>query len=190
MSSIGQANAERVSPGQVIRRFGNRCLRERCRPADPAAKETRELVDHLWLILNTDGGVGLAAPQVGVDLRVVVIRDPEAPTVKSGTTLINPEIIEFFGPEVTFEEGCLSFPGLYQDVIRPQGVVVKYYDESGHTHQVRSKKMFARIVQHEVDHLDGVLFVDHFPFKTKLWLWPRLAMQLLGHLTWKLRNRS
>ncbi len=190
MSSDGLANTERVSPGQVIRRFGNRCLRQRCRPADPAARETRELVEHLWLVLNTDGGVGLAAPQVGVDLRVVVIRDPEAPTAKSRITLINPEIIETFGPRVAFEEGCLSFPGLYQDVIRPRGVVVNYFDESGHAHQVRNKKMFARIVQHEVDHLDGVLFVDHFPFRTKLWLWPRLVMQLLGHLTWKLRNRS
>jgi len=127
---------------------------------------------------------------VGVDLRVVVIRDPEAPTAKSRFTLINPEVIETFGSDVDFEEGCLSFPGLYHDVRRPRGVVVNYTDESGHAHQVRNSKMFARIVQHEVDHLDGVLFVDHLSLSARFWLWPRLAMQLLGHLIWKLRSRS
>ncbi len=148
------------------------------------------MIQSLWQVLGTDGGVGLAAPQMGVDLRVVVIRDPQAPTAKSRTTMINPEIVETFGSRVAFEEGCLSFPGLYHDVVRPKGVVVNFTDESGHTHQIRNAKMFARIVQHEVDHLDGVLFVDHFSFWTKLWLWPRLALELLGHLIWKLRNRS
>ncbi len=190
MTSGGQENEARLDPGQVIRRFGNRCLRLRCRPADPLAQETRELVEHLWLILGTEGGVGLAAPQLGVDLRVVVIRDPEAPKAKSRTTMINPEIIETFGPDVAFEEGCLSLPGLYRDVVRPRGVVINFTDESGHVHQIRSSKMFARIVQHEVDHLDGKLFVDHLPFRTMVWLSPRLVLQLLGHLIWKLRNRS
>ena len=190
MAAQGQVNGARVNPGQVIRRFGNRCLRQPCRPADPKAPETHELVKHLWLVLGTDGGVGLAAPQVGVDLRVVIIRDPESPTAKSRTTLINPEIVETFGSDVDFEEGCLSFPGLYHDVMRPRGIVVNYTDEGGHSHQVRNSEMFARIVQHEVDHLDGVLFVDHLPFKSKVWLWPRLALQLLGHLIWKLRNGS
>ncbi len=177
------------NPRSFIRRFGNGCLRQRCRPADHSSAETRELIEHLWMVLGADG-IGLAAPQVGVDLRVVIIRDTEAPPAKSRITMINPKIMETFGPDMAFEEGCLSFPGLYQDVIRPQGVVVNYTDEGGHAHQVRNRKMFARIVQHEVDHLDGILFVDHLSVGTKFWLWPRLAMQLVGHFVWKLRNRS
>jgi peptide deformylase len=154
-------------------------------PLDP---ETGVLVQRLWRILEADGGVGLAAPQIGHNQRIVIVRDPDASTAKSRTTLINPEVMETFGESVPFEEGCLSFPGLYAEVIRPKGVVVNFTDESGHKHQVRNEGVFARIVQHEVDHLDGVLFVDRLTFFRKLWLAPRLLVQLLGYPVWKLRS--
>ncbi len=180
---------ERLDPGRVIHRFGDRCLRRSCRPADPTSSETKHLVRRLWRILEADGGVGLAAPQIGKELRVVIVRNPEAPAAKSRTTLINPQIMETFGEDVAFEEGCLSFPGLFAYVIRPGGVVVNFTDEGGHAHQIRDDGMFARIVMHEVDHLDGVLFVDHFSFFQKLGVAPRLLIQLAGFVLWKLRNR-
>jgi len=155
---------------------------------DVANEETAQLVKRLWRILEADGGVGLAAPQIGVDSRVAIIRDPDAPVAKSRITMINPEVVETFGPEVPFEEGCLSFPGLFFDVMRRRGVVVNYFDESGHKHQVRNEGILARIVLHEVDHLDGVLFSDHLSFFGKLWMMPRLFLQLTGFLFWKLRN--
>ena len=179
---------ERMNPDRVIRRYGDRCLRQQCRQADHTDPDTAELIKRLWRILDADGGVGLAAPQIGVDLRVVIIRDPEAPPAKRKLALINPEVVETFGPEVAFEEGCLSFPGLFFDVNRPRGVVVNYTDEGGHKHQVRNEGMFARIVLHEVDHLNGVLFSDHLSLFSRFLMLPRLFMQWTGYLFWKRRN--
>lgn len=179
---------ERISPDRVIRRYGDACLRQKCARADYAHADTADLISRLWRILEADGGVGLAAPQVGVDTRVVIIRDPEAPVARSRFTMINPEVVEIFGEEVPFEEGCLSFPGLFFDVNRPKGVVVNYTDEGGHKHQVRSDGVFARIVLHEVDHLNGVLFSDHLSFWDKFWMRPRLLLQWVGYLLWKLRS--
>ncbi len=188
MSRDDRKALDRTNPDRVIRRFGDRCLRRKCPEADISGNGTNELVKKLWRILEADGGVGLAAPQVGVESRVVIIRDPEAPVARSRVTLINPEVVETFGSEVPFEEGCLSFPGLFFEVMRPEGVVVNYTDEGGHKHQVRNDGMFARIVLHEVDHLNGVLFSDHLPFFKKLLMLPRLFMQWVGYLFWKRRN--
>jgi peptide deformylase len=179
---------ERINPDRVIRRYGDGCLRRKCKPADCCDDGCAELIKRLWRILEADSGVGLAAPQIGVQTRVVIIRDPEAPVAKSRFTMVNPEVVETFGPKVPFEEGCLSFPGLYFDVLRPRGVVVNYTDESGHKHQVRNEGMLARIVQHEVDHLDGILFSDRLSFFGRLWLAPRLLLQWMGFLFWKLRS--
>lgn len=181
---------ERINPERVIRRYGDGCLRRPCLVADPKDADTTALVQRLWRILEADGGVGLAAPQIGVNTRVVIIRDPEASVSKSRHTLINPEVVETFGQDVPFEEGCLSFPGLFFEVNRPKGVVVNYTDEGGHKHQVRNEGTFARIVLHEVDHLDGILFSDRLSFLGKLWMSPRLLLQWLGFLFWKLRNRK
>ncbi len=188
MSSGDRICQERAHPDRLIRRFGDRCLRRQCQAAVFSDVGTTELVKRLWLILDADGGVGLAAPQIGVDLRVVVVRNPEASVAKRRITMINPELVETFGPTVPFEEGCLSFPGLFFEVDRPKGVVVNYTDEGGHKHQIRDDGLLARIVQHEVDHLNGMLFSDHLTFFRKLWLAPRLWLQYAGFLLWKLRN--
>ena len=109
-----------------IRLFGDPVLRRRAREADPAAPATRALLDRMWEVLREDGGVGLAGPQVGSDLRVVVVRDPSRPRDAQRLDLVNPVIRRTFGPETPFEEGCLSFPGLYTVVNRPRGVEVEY----------------------------------------------------------------
>ena len=183
-----QARSERLDPDRHIRRYGNRCLRVKCRPAESGDPETGEVVRRLWRVLDAGTGVGLAAPQIGSDLRVLVIQDPEAEKGRDRHTMINPEITEFFGDTVPFEEGCLSFPGLYTDVERPAGVVVDYEDESGRRHQLRDESMLARIVQHELDHLDGILFVDRLPLFKRVLLGPQLLLQALGHVFWTLRS--
>ena len=158
-----------------IRLFGDRCLRRRASEAQVGAPETRALLEALWETLADDGGVGLAAPQIGVDQRVVVIRDPDRPEGEQRLDLVNPVVRRTFGQQVAFEEGCLSFPGLYTDVMRPGGVELVYEtpDKNG-VQKLRSDKLLARIILHEVDHLDGVLFIDHLSVWDRWLLGPRL----------------
>lgn len=166
-----------------IRLFGDRCLRRRAQIAPAGAEETRALLENLWETLVADGGVGLAAPQIGVNRRVVVIRDPGRPEGQQRLDLVNPVVQRTFGSEVPFEEGCLSFPGLYTDVIRPQGVELVYETPGQNELQhLRTDKVLARIILHEVDHLDGVLFVDHLNAVDRCLLGPRLLWITLRRL--------
>jgi peptide deformylase len=161
----------------VIRLFGDPCLRRRAVDAAVGAPETQALLDTLWATLSADGGVGLAAPQIGVNRRVVVIRDPERPAGRQRVDLVNPVVVHTYGPSTPFEEGCLSFPGLYTMVLRPQGVEVAHGGTcpEGPDQRIRNDGLLARIIQHEVDHLDGVLFVDHLSRRQRWLLGPWLA---------------
>lgn len=172
----------------AIRLFGDGSLRRRAEEAPPTAPQTRALLDTLWETLAADGGVGLAAPQIGVNRRVVVVRDPNRPPDDQRFDLVNPVIRETFGPPTPFQEGCLSFPGLYTRVLRPQGMELEYSTPATGAERLRlrSDDLFARIVQHEVDHLDGVLFIDHLSPVDRWLLGPKLlgimARRLLGRL--------
>lgn len=172
-----------------IRRFGSHCLRRISVDSVPGAAETQQLLDEMWRVLAADGGVGLAAPQLGVNRRVVVIRDPSRPRGQQRVDLVNPVIVETFGEKEPFEEGCLSFPGLYTTVQRPRGVEFSYHDYQGQLHQLRDEKLLARIVLHEVDHLDGVLFIDRLSSWNRLWLGPRLLLIVLGRFWNKVRGK-
>jgi len=162
-----------VVRAEMIRRYGHRCLRRVARPVDPSDRRTRDLLDALWASLLRDGGVGLAAPQIDHGFRVAVVLDPDRPRSGQRIELVNPEIRETFGPIVPFEEGCLSFPGLYTTVMRPQGVEVVFDGPEG-PRTLRDEGLAARIIQHEIDHLDGVLFIDHLPLYRRIILLPRL----------------
>jgi peptide deformylase len=166
-----------------IRRFGNGCLRRIAEPVDPAAADTRELLDIMWATLARDGGVGLAAPQIDRPVRVVIVQDPERPRGQQRIELVNPEILSTFGPRVPFEEGCLSFPGLYTGIMRPQGVEVAFDTPDGRA-TLRDDGLASRIIQHEVDHLDGVLFIDHLSVWGRFMLWPRLVPFLVSE-SWR-----
>jgi peptide deformylase len=164
-----------------IRRYGHGCLRRRALPADPADPRTRELLDTLWATLRAEGGVGLAAPQINRDSRVAVVVDLERPRGQQRIELVNPVILETFGPRIPFEEGCLSFPGLYTKVVRPQGAVVEFDCPQGRR-TLRDEGLAARVIQHEVDHLDGILFIDHLPVWTRLLLLPRLTLYVMSEV--------
>jgi peptide deformylase len=172
-----------------IRRYGNRCLRRRARSVDPADKRTRDLLDTLWATLRADGGVGLAAPQINRDCRVVVVIDLEKPAGEQRIDLVNPIILETFGPSVSFEEGCLSFPGLYTEVWRPQGVVVQLDGLQG-KQTLRDEGLTARIILHEVDHLDGILFIDRLPFLKRFLLLPRLIPYIMSEFWRKISGKG
>ena len=157
-----------------IRRYGHGCLRRRAGRVDPKDPGTRELLDQLWASLAVDGGVGLAAPQIDRDKRVMVVLDPEHQEGPQRIELVNPVIRERFGPRVSFEEGCLSFPGLYTRIIRHRGVLVEYDSPEG-KRTLKDDGLVSRIVQHEIDHLDGVLFIDRLPWWNRMYLLPRLV---------------
>ena len=146
-------------------------LRSSCRPADLSDPELGPLVQDMLQIMKSKRGVGLAAPQAGDNRRVVLVRHPEDPPSHT-RVLVNPEIINCSEEQCPFEEGCLSFPGIYRIVHRSRSVAVRYHDLDGHEHELNDDGFLARVVQHEIDHLDGVLFVDH------LSPWERFVVRL------------
>lgn len=141
-----------------ILRLGDSLLTDPARPVDGVTREIDQLIDDMIETMYAAPGIGLAAPQIGISLRLFVIdlslgRDPQALTV-----LINPEFVERDGMQLE-EEGCLSVPGFTSTVARPKRVVVKGLDRQGDTRSVEATGLLARALQHEMDHLDGHLFV-------------------------------
>jgi peptide deformylase len=142
-----------------ILKYGDGVLRERATPVDAVTPDIEHLVDDLIETMYAAPGVGLAAPQIGRSLRIFVVdisvgRDPSGLMV-----FINPEFVERDGLQLE-EEGCLSVPGFNATVVRPSTVTVKGLDRGGNVHQHQGTGLLARAFQHEMDHLDGTLFVD------------------------------
>ena len=140
-----------------VRKLGDPVLRTRAREVDRFDDELREEVRRMGQLMHDAMGIGLAAPQVGVSHRVLVYRvEPESPL----NALVNPEI-EWSGEETeTVEEGCLSLPAVHVDVERPVHVRVKARDEYGEEIVIEASGLEARVIQHELDHLDGILILD------------------------------
>lgn len=122
---------------------------------DPLDKEIQALIPRMLETMRAENGVGLAAPQIGKSLRLCVIEE-------GGTTyvLINPKITAFSKNKVMMEEGCLSFPGEFFQISRPEEVKVRYLDEKGASRKLKGAGLLGRAIQHELDHLDGVLIID------------------------------
>ncbi len=136
-------------------------LKIKCRPVERVDAELVRLMDDMLETMYAAPGIGLSAPQVGDDRRVIVVdvgRDEEE---RAPLCMVNPEIIEISDQDVTYEEGCLSFPEQYSDVSRPDHVRVRYLDRQNEIRELKADGVLATCVQHEIDHLDGILFVDH-----------------------------
>ncbi len=141
--------------------YGDPVLREISKPVEEITSKVKDLVADMRATLNMANGLGLSAVQVGVPLRVFIV-DLSAIDITAETRVyINPEIIETSG-SLEFEEGCLSFPGIYQNLTRPERVKIKATDENGNRFVQEADGVVARAILHEYDHLDGVLFIDHF----------------------------
>jgi len=148
-------------PGTIRRLhlLGSPVLRQRATTVGIVDEDVRELVDDLFATMRAEGGVGLAANQVGVPLRAAVVdvgEDDPPPLV-----LINPRIVQTTEVVETAEEGCLSIPSIYGEVERPRTVTLEALDRDGRPYSTEVSDFKARAVQHEIDHLDGVLFLDH-----------------------------
>jgi peptide deformylase len=139
-------------------------LRGKALPVDKVAQKTQILLDRMAKVLKQANGIGLAAPQVGRLSRVILI----APEDMKPTALINPVIVRTEG-EDTAQEGCLSIPGLYGDVVRARYVEVEALDRRGRPLTFELEGLPARVVQHEIDHLDGILFIDKVIPETLHW---------------------
>ncbi len=146
-----------------------------CSPADAGSGAVTETLDALWSSLESEGGVGLAAPQLGIMQRVLIVWHRRGESGQTRLEMINPVVRETFGQRQPFEEGCLSFPGLYSPVWRQTGIEVEFFDRQGACHTLRDNSLVARIIKHEIDHLDGHLFIDHLSFLRKVSIMPRLG---------------
>ena len=136
-------------------------LREVSKPVDVVDDTVRNLLNDMLETMYAAPGVGLSAIQVGFALRIVVIDTVKAPDPPDPVRMINPEIIWQADEISSFEEGCLSFPNQYEEVKRPGAVHVRYTDENSQTHTIKAEGLQAIALQHELDHLDGVLLVDY-----------------------------
>ncbi len=136
-------------------------LKKKAKPVDKVDDGVRKLMADMLETMYAAPGVGLAAPQVGVGLRVIVLDVAREGEPMAPMKLANPEIVWASEDDNTYEEGCLSVPEHYAEVVRPRAVKVRYLDESGAAREIEADGLLATCLQHEVDHLDGILFLDH-----------------------------
>src|SRR5260370_33639476 len=135
-------------------------LKKKSKPVETVDADVRQLMDEMLETMYAAPGIGLAAPQVGVLKRVIVL-DIDREDVKTGPLLMaNPEIVEASDEDVSYEEGCLSVPEHYSDVVRPAKVKVRYLDRDGVPQEMDCEGLLSTCVQHEIDHRAGVLFID------------------------------
>lgn len=150
----------------TIYKYGDQVLRKKTEPVSEITDEIKKLVDDMFETMYAAPGVGLAAPQIGLSLRLCVI--DVRPNGKSDPlVMINPEVVEGEN-KIVGEEGCLSFPEIYENVKRFEKVVAEYTDLKGKRQKIKGEGFLAKAIQHEIDHLDGKLFIDYLPdFKRK-----------------------
>ena len=141
----------------------NELLNTRADPVPEINAETRELAEEMIEIMKNADGIGLAGPQVGVLERLFVVKLPE----DEPRVFINPQILETSLETSVYEEGCLSIPGIYADLERSSVIRVQAWNERGRRFNLEADKMLARVILHENDHLNGVLFIDHLPQKKR-----------------------
>jgi peptide deformylase len=156
------------NPPYDIHKLGDAVLRTPARRIGKVDDAIRDLARDMLISMYAARGIGLAAPQIGVHQQLLVIdleiEDANSPPL----VLINPEITSVGGSICTYEEGCLSIPGVYLDVVRPSVVEVSYRDAFGRPKRFKADGLMARCIQHEMDHLNGVLFVDRVTDGDKL----------------------
>lgn len=155
-----------------IRAFGDPVLRKVCRDIDADYPDLNILIDNMFETMAGANGIGLAAPQVGLDIRLFVVdvsplsEDEDYAAIADELknfrkVFINAKIFEESGTEWKFNEGCLSIPDVREDVKRKDTIVIEYYDEDFKKHKETFSDIRARVIQHEYDHIDGILFTDH-----------------------------
>ncbi len=168
--------------------YGSPVLRQVAKDITPDYPGLAELIPEMHVLMREADGVGLAAPQIGLSIRLFVIDaspfKESYPEAWEGTkTFINAHILERFGDTASFQEGCLSVPGIHENVTRPTAIRMRYVDEHFVEHEEVFGGINARIIQHEYDHLDGKLFVDHLGPLRKRMIQKKLKDMARGRYT-------
>ena len=136
-------------------------LRLKSEPVTAIDDSLRALIDDMFETMYDAPGIGLAAIQIGIPQRIVTMDLAKKDEPKAPQVFINPEITWSSEEKATYEEGCLSIPEYYEEVVRPQAVKVKYLDRDGKQQEIAADGLLATCLQHEIDHINGILFIDH-----------------------------
>lgn len=155
-----------------VRAFGDPILRKKCQDIGASYPDLKELIENMFDTMHAANGIGLAAPQVGLDIRLFVVdvsplaEDEDYEDIAEELkdfkkVFINAKILEESGEEWKFNEGCLSIPDVREDVKRKANILIEYYDENFEKHTETFSDIRARVIQHEYDHIEGILFTDH-----------------------------
>ncbi|XTZ19363.1 MAG: peptide deformylase [cyanobacterium endosymbiont of Rhopalodia fuxianensis] len=161
MTSVIAVEKEKLeNPPLNIHYLGDRVLRQPAKRIARVDDSVRKLVREMLQTMYSSHGIGLAAPQVGIHKQLIVIDCTPDDSANKPVILINPKITSISNELSLFEEGCLSIPGVYLDVTRPKMIEVSFKDEQGKPRKRQATDLLARVIQHEIDHLNGVMFVD------------------------------
>ena len=155
----------------------NKILREKSLKVEQVDKDLQTLMDDMLETMYAAPGIGLAAIQVGVPKRVIVLDLAKKDSPKNPMCFVNPEIIEKSKTNSTYEEGCLSVPGQFAEIDRPDKCYIKYLDYHGQPQEIRAEGMLATCIQHEMDHLEGILFIDYLSKLKKTMIVKKLSKQ-------------
>ncbi|MBE7380224.1 MAG: peptide deformylase [Leptolyngbya sp. SIO1E4] len=148
------------TPPLEIHTLGDRVLRQPAKRVAKVDNDIRQLVRDMLQTMYSSDGIGLAAPQVAVNKQLIVVDVEPENAAQPPVVLINPKIIRTSKEICTGQEGCLSIPGVYLDVVRPAAIEVSFKDENGRPQKLQAADLLARCILHEMDHLSGVMFVD------------------------------
>ena len=155
----------------------NPILRQKSQPVDKVDDLTRKLMDDMLETMYLAPGIGLAAIQIGVPKRIIVLDISKDPEKKEPMYFVNPVIVSTSKNNITYEEGCLSVPGQFAVIDRPDKCHVKYLDYNGNYKEFKSEGLLATCIQHEIDHLEGILFIDYLSNLKKSMIIKKLSKQ-------------
>ena len=166
MEKISKEQTEK--PSLEIYKLGDDVLRQNAKRISKVDNSIRTLAEKMLQSMYAAKGIGLAAPQIGINQELIVIDVNFEDSAAEPLILINPEISAYGTTLNSYEEGCLSIPGVYLNVVRPSTIKLKFRDEMGRPRKMKANGLLARCIQHEMDHLNGVLFVDRVTSKEDL----------------------
>ena len=152
-------------------------LRQKSQPVDKVDDLTRKLMDDMLETMYLAPGIGLAAIQMGVPKRVIVLDVSKDPEKKEPMYFVNPVIVSTSKNNITYEEGCLSVPGQFAEIDRSDRCHIKYLDYNGNHKELKSEGLLATCIQHEIDHLEGILFIDYLSNLKKSMIIKKLSKQ-------------
>lgn len=162
-SQTSQVSVEKkklAKPPLQLHYLGDRVLRQPCKRVTKVDNEVRQLAKEMLQTMYTEDGIGLAAPQIGVNKHLLVVDADPDDSANTPLILINPVIKRYSKELCVAQEGCLSIPKVFLDVTRPAAIEVSYKDEYGRPQRLFADSLLARVIQHEMDHLNGIMFVD------------------------------